>query len=435
MKKQRMTLLLISVLLLGLLAGCGSTKAPVNVQSVAMITGYGMAGEFNACAGVVIAQNEIKIERDENRKVQELKAQVGQEVKKGDVLFVYDMEEMKLTIEKAELEIESLKNSISDFDSRVAQLEKEKASAPASEQLSYTVQIQSLQADKKEAQYNLAVKEKELESLKNTSESGEILSPIDGKVQAINENGGTDNITGQPLPYIVLIQSGDYRVKGKINELNRAELFEGMQVIIRSRVDSSATWTGTVSEIDQNNPDNSNSNSMYYYGFDGGDDTTSSSTYPFYVRLDSTDGLMLGQHVYIEPDNGQNETKDGLWLDASYISGSEEEGYYVWAADKHDKLEKRSVTLGDFDEGLNSYKITDGLTPEDYIAFPEEGMQEGAPVVKYDLNSEMDFYSGGMDYPEEGGFPEVEGQPGDDSGIEGGYPAEDAAPEAPVEGG
>ena len=41
MKKKRMTLLLISVLLLGLLAGCGSTKAPVNVQSVAMITGYG----------------------------------------------------------------------------------------------------------------------------------------------------------------------------------------------------------------------------------------------------------------------------------------------------------------------------------------------------------------------------------------------------------
>ena len=33
MKKQRMTLLLISVLLLGLLTGCGSTKAPVNVQS------------------------------------------------------------------------------------------------------------------------------------------------------------------------------------------------------------------------------------------------------------------------------------------------------------------------------------------------------------------------------------------------------------------
>ena len=47
----------------------------------------------------------------------------------------------------------------------------------------------------------------------------------------------------------------------------------------------------------------------------------------------------------------------------------------------------------------------------------------------------MDFSSGGMDYPEDGGFPEVEGQPGDDSGIEGGYPAEDAAPEAPVEGG
>ena len=168
MKNKLTVLLLTLVLLVGLLAGCSGEKATVNVQSVAMITGYGTAGAFNTCAGVVVAQNEIKIERKDDRKVAELRVAVGQEVKTGDVLFVYDMDEMKLTIEKAELEIESLKNNITDFDTRVAQLEKEKANAPASEQLSYTVQIQSLQADKKEAQYNLTVKEKELEALKET---------------------------------------------------------------------------------------------------------------------------------------------------------------------------------------------------------------------------------------------------------------------------
>ena len=46
---------------------------------------------------------------------------------------------------------------------------------------------------------------------------------------------------------------------------------------------------------------------------------TSSSTYPFYVNLDSSDGLMLGQHVYIEPDEGQDEQKAGLWLSEVYI--------------------------------------------------------------------------------------------------------------------
>ncbi len=292
---------------------------------------------------------------------------------------------MKLTIEKAMLEIESLKNNITDFDSRVAQLEREKASAPASEQLSYTVQIQSLQADKKEAQYNLTVKEKELESLKATSESGEVLSPIDGKVQAINENGGTDNTTGQPLPYIALIQDGDYRVKGKINELNRSEFYEGARVVLRSRADSTKTWAGTISKIDQNNPE-SNNKSSWSYGEN--DDTTNSSSYPFYVSLDSTDGLMLGQHVYIEQDAGQGETGDGLWLDASYLVGSEEEGFSVWAADKHDKLEKRSVKTGTFNAELNQYQITDGLAPEDYIAFPADDLEEGAPVVKNDTADE-----------------------------------------------
>ena len=407
MKKRTALLLLTAFLVAALLAGCGASKTPVNVQSVAMITGYGTAGAFNICAGVVVAQDEIKVERDENRKVAELKVSVGQDVKKGDVLFVYDMEEMKLTIDKAELEIESLKNSITDFDTRVAQLEKEKASAPASEQLSYTVQIQSLQADKKEAQYNLTVKEKELESMKSTSESGEVLSPIDGKVQAINENGGTDNTTGQPLPYIALMQNGDYRVKGKINELNRSEFYEGARVVLRSRADSTQTWTGTISQIDQNNPDN-NSGGMYYYG--NNDDTTSSSSYPFYVSLDSTDGLMLGQHVYIEQDAGQGETQDGLWLDASYLVGSEEEGFRVWAADKHDKLEKRSVTTGEFDAERNQYQITGGLTPEDYIAYPAEDLEEGAPVVKNDSNDTPVVDPGmepanpvdGGDYPEGG---------------------------------
>ncbi len=65
MKKQTAILLLIALLVTALLAGCGSSKASVNVQSVATITGYGTAGTFNTCAGVVVAQDEIKVERDD----------------------------------------------------------------------------------------------------------------------------------------------------------------------------------------------------------------------------------------------------------------------------------------------------------------------------------------------------------------------------------
>lgn len=141
MKKRMLCCLLALVLAVGLLSACGSVKAAVYVQSVAALTGYGSLGGANASAGIVVAQKEIKVERDSSRKIKQLNVGVGQEVKTGEVLFTYDMEDMQLTIDKAKLEIEQMKNNVKDLTAQISQLEKEKKSAPTSEQLSYTVQI------------------------------------------------------------------------------------------------------------------------------------------------------------------------------------------------------------------------------------------------------------------------------------------------------
>lgn len=372
--KRRWFALLPVLLLLGLFSGCGSELPAVYVQSVGRIMGYGPMGRFNICAGQVTAQDEVKIERDESRKVAELRVEAGQTVSAGDVLFVYDTDEIQLTIDKAELEIEQMKNSLTDYDEQIAQLEKEKKTAPESEQLSYTVQIQSLQTDRKETEYNITVRERELEALRSTSDNGEITAPISGKVKSVNENGGYDNYTGQPLPYITLLPDGAYRVKGTVNELNRDGFYPGMRVTVRSRLDETQTWSGTVTQIDTT-PEEQNGNNVIYYGAMESD-MTSSSSYPFYVDLDDTDGLLLGQHVFIEPETGEA----GLYLDASYILGSEEEGFYVWAA-KGDRIEKRKISVGAFDDSLYRYEITGGLTAEDRIAFPSEDIREGAPVT------------------------------------------------------
>lgn len=250
MKKRMLCCLLALVLAVGLLSACGSGKAAVYVQSVAALTGYGSLGGANASSGVVVAQKEIKVERDSSRKVKQLNVEVGQEVKSGEVLFTYDMEDMQLTIDKAKLEIEQMKNNVKDLTTQISQLEKEKKSAPTSEQLSYTVQIQALEADKKEAEYNITVKQKELDAMTSGSGTANVTAPVDGKVQAINENG-TDS-SGNAAAYITLVQDGAYRVKGKINELNRSDIAVGVPVVIRSRVDDSV-WSGTITEIDTEN--------------------------------------------------------------------------------------------------------------------------------------------------------------------------------------
>lgn len=419
MKKRVFNVGLVILLTLTLLTACGSDLPPVYVQSVNDIMGYGSMGENNLCAGVIVAQSEIKIDRDENRKVLELKVEAGQDVSEGDVLFVYDMEEMQLTIDKAELELEQLRNSITDLDAQIAELEKERTYAASSEQLSYTVRIQTLETDKKEAEYNISVKERELESMKNNVGNGEVTSPITGRVKTVNPDGGYDNYTGEPLPYITLIEAGSYRAKGRVNEMNRGDFYVGQSVIVRSRVDSNVFWNGVIAQIDST-PEQSNNN-MYYYG--PSDEMSSSSNYPFYVDLDNMDELLLGQHVYIEPAGGQEHT--GLNLYGAYILDSEEEGYYVWAASDSDKIEKRPVTVGSYDEFTGSYEILDGLSGTDRIAYPDGTVQEGAPVTDTMPAFEEGDQQGDI-FPE-GDFQEGDFQEGDFQ--------EDIFPEEPADGG
>lgn len=107
---------------------------------------------------------------------------------------------------------------------------------------------------------------------------------------------------------------------------------------------------------------------------------TQSSNYPFYVQLDGTNGLMLGQHVYVEPDIGQQEVKTGIWL-SDYFINDVDSNPYVWADNGKGKLEKRSVTLGTHDENMMEYQITDGLAEDDAITFPEDGLEEGMKTV------------------------------------------------------
>ena len=126
-------------------------------------------------------------------------------------------------------------------------------------------------------------------------------------------------------------------------------------------------------------------NNMYYYS-GSSDEMTTSSKYPFYVSVANGEGLMLGQHVYIELDNGGEEEETGLMI-PSYLLVVEGEQVFAWVANDKDKLEKRELTVGTFDEMMGEYEILDGLTADDYIAIPEEGLEEGQNVTRYDESS------------------------------------------------
>lgn len=379
---KRFSLILAAALIVSTLAGCsGKVEGEAPVQSVSMICGLGSTGLVDRFAGVVSARSETKIEKDENRIVDEIRVEAGDDVKAGQVLFTYDSEAAELDLEKARLELEQLKNTVTAKESEKAQLEKDKANASASEQLSYNLEIQEADTAIREANYNIALKEKEIQKFETALENLEVTSPVDGRVQSLSEEGGTDNY-GNQLPFMTIMETGIYRVKGLVNEANVNTVTEGMQVLVRSRVDTGRTWSGTISTIDWENPQQNNS-SLYYGTSDA--EMTASNRYPFYVELEDASGLLLGQHVFIEPDYGQEaeENANTIHMPAWYINDAEESPW-VWAQDDKGFLEKRSVTLGEYDEMMETYVVTGGLTTEDFVAFPDEGLSEGMTCVPYD---------------------------------------------------
>ncbi len=381
MKKMKKFLALgLAVMMALSLVACGNkSQGEASVQSVSMICGLGSGGLAERFAGVVSARSESKIEKDDNKVIAEILVKEGDAVTAGQVLFTYDAEQGQLTLEKAQLELEQLKAGLSSKETELEKLKKEEEKAAQADKLSYTLAIQECETAIREANYNIGLKEKELARTETSLENMEVTSPVDGKVTELNEEGGFDNY-GNPLSFMTVLETGTYRVKGIINENNVFALSEGTPVLVRSRLDNAVTWDGYISMIDWENPEKQNNN--YYYG--EMEESTSSSNYPFYVELENPDGLLLGQHVYIEPSYGSaGESSSALNLPEYYISDAEGNAW-VWAENSKGKLEKRSVTLGSYDEMMGTWEVLSGLTAEDFIAFPEEGLKAGMACTEYD---------------------------------------------------
>lgn len=404
----------------------GSSQDKVYVEKVSRIMNQ-YAGVSNRFNGIVESQDIHEINVDSSRTVDEIRVEVGDVVEEGQVLLTYDTSDLKLQVQQANLDIESINHDIDNYNQQIDELTLESEKVPEDERFTYTIQIQNIQNSIAQRQYDLDSKKLEISKYQTQISNSSLISTVSGIVRAINENGMDSS--GNTAPFMMIQQEGEYRIKGSIDEQNIWTLSEGQPVVIRSRVDAAQTWTGAIGLIDMENPEQNNNNYYYY----GGSDSVMSSKYPFYIELDSAVGLILGQHVYIELDVGQEEEKQGLWLYGSYIV-QDEEAPYVWVANERNRLEKRYVELGAYDADMDEYEILAGLAEDDYITWPMPGLYEGVTTVTdeaevdyssplynpqmddmegfdtefYDMDYDMEFYDmeDGMEsvFPEEMGF-------------------------------
>ena len=358
----------------------------VYVDTVAAIMGEEGDGGGNRYAGVTESKQSWQVNLAAGNSVGKVHVAVGDAVKKGDPLFTYDTNQLNENKTQAEIELQRLKNERSSISSMISQLNQEKRAAGAGDQGSYTIQIQEEELEAKQKDIEIQEKSKELAKINKAVKEATVKSEIDGVVKSINNAQASSADAGEEdigmedagmedageTAFMTIMQTDELRIKASANEQNIAELEEGAAVVVHSRVDDT-TWKGKISKIDSETPQQNTQNEEMMEE-EGDSEETGSSSYPFYVDLESSEGLMLGQHVYIELDRGGG-SRDGIWLDEAYILDVDSDPY-VLAEDSRGKLKKRSVTLGDYDEELMQYEITDGLTKKDRIAMPDMAGEE-----------------------------------------------------------
>lgn len=369
MNKKTKIIILISACLLIVVIGIyflfskGNNNQNIYVQKVSTIIGSSYTE--NRYSGVVESSETVDINQDGNKSITDMYVKAGQKVSKGDKLFSYDTTEAANSIAQKKLDIEAQNNEIQAQNNTIADYKAELNKG--GDKVEIQARINDASFAIRQAQNTIKATQTEIDQLNKQIENSTVLSTIDGIIKEVNKDGGTDE-SGNQKPLVSITQTTDFRVKGSISEMGT--ISEGTSVIVRSRVNEDQIYKGTVTKVETDPQSNSNNN------FYGADSSESASKYPFYVSLDNNKGLMLGQHVYIEADNGQSTKKKGIWLDASFIVSDDNGNSYVWVSEKG-KLKKRKVELGKTDEETYTTKIKSGLSVDDYIAWADDSYSEG----------------------------------------------------------
>ena len=222
----------------------------------------------------------------------------------------------------------------------------------------------------KELEFDIKMADADYKIMLTEAENGNVYAQIDGTVVSLL----TEEEAKQMMqPILKVSGGGGFYIEGAVSELEKENLQIGQEVTINDW-NTGMTYIGTVSSIGDF-PSSSNSWS--------GMGNPNASFYPFLVFVDETADLQAGRYVSVMYSTGSSE--NGIYLENPFLR-TEMGRTYVYLRGADGKLEKRYVTTGKSLWGSYT-EILDGITEEDFIAFPYgKQVKEGAETVESDLS-------------------------------------------------
>ncbi len=335
-------------------------------------------------------------------KILDIYVNEGDIVSEGDPLIMLDKIDSSITIRDKELKIKQAQLNLKLANARLAQAQKTKV-APDAEKITIKTEYddykdifkeifydeagnwlgentfdegtlideynpdKGVSLDQKEsmifertiavqnADLTVRILQQELNVLKDSAESGEIVAKCDGIVTKLCS---ADNIPKDGSAFLILSSSDGYYVTGQVSELNLLDVVPGTSVTVNNWM-SGASTTATITEIDSYPASNSNS-----YSSGGNSNVT---YYNYKATLDDMTGMELGNYVDVNLNLSADE--DTVYIYNPFIR-TENGKSYLMIMDENGKLKQQFVTCGE--QLWGSYtKITSGYPGDDaYISFP-----------------------------------------------------------------
>lgn len=335
-------------------------ETTVPVQSVAVITGYAeKAAVRSRFLGIIKEEEAVTVRLDEGRETAAFSVSPGDRVEAGTVLAVYDNSGLLLEREQLLLDKEQLEFSAENAGIRIKTLKAERDQADAGQKDSYDLQILNAQSELKQTEFSLELKEREIARLDEKLALSQVISPCAGIVTEVDDAEGS----------LSIVSEGTFELSFSVTESELEEFRVGDRLVVTNR-DETLSYDGTVSRIESTKPENSETQTG----------AARPSSYPVHAVLEGANGLIPGQHVYVEKQDPAGQ-KSGLGeevilLPEGYLMDAEESAW-VWLAGKNGTLEKHSVILGAYNDRHDAYEVIEGLSMTDYLAWPMTSYEAG----------------------------------------------------------
>jgi RND family efflux transporter MFP subunit len=234
-----------TLLAVAFFAGCSSSAPPpshssaqavVPVASASTTPASQLPQEFSA-AGPLVVENQLDIQALRDGVVAQIRADVGAQVRKGDLLAQFDDRQILADRDAAQAKVKSLEADVKgwEYETKVLQSDLDRAEAEWKAQVITAQELDharyKVQADKYETErssQNLINAQDELKSLNLELEKTRIRAPFDGVVARRYIRDGQKVSTGDRLFWITA--TGPLRLKFTLPERFAGHVNVGQQL-------------------------------------------------------------------------------------------------------------------------------------------------------------------------------------------------------------